>query len=138
MTTTQNTKSTSPQHRPQRTNSSSSHNPQGGSTNSGKQDKNNHQRWNKRKRFGSQKKTTSRVTPSGPSKQYISACCSAPARKPKCGTKVAFQDPETKKTKDKPLGLGTWRCGTCGKVCKVTPQKIAVAPSPEVAVAAAA
>ena len=55
--------------------------------------------------------------------EYISACCSAPARKPKAGMKEAVRDPETGKTKDKPKGLGHWRCGACGKVAKVSPRK---------------
>lgn len=143
MTKTQNTNSNSPQNRPAHTNSSSrSHQAGAGTTNSGAK-RNSHQRWQGKKRFGSQKKTTSLVTPIGPVKVYISACCQAPARKPKCGTKVAMQDPETKRTKDKPLGLGKWRCTSCGLVTKVTPRKPSdVAPAavavPEVALAAAA
>jgi ribosomal protein L37AE/L43A len=46
-----------------------------------------------------------------------------PARKPRAGMKESVKDPETGKTKDKPKGLGHWRCTACGKVAKVTPQK---------------
>jgi len=35
----------------------------------------------------------------------------------------AVKDPETGKTKDKPKGLGKWRCSACSKVCKVTVHK---------------
>lgn len=55
--------------------------------------------------------------------EYISACCSLPARKPKAGQKEAVKDPESGKVKDKPKGLGKWRCSGCGKVAKVTPRK---------------
>ncbi len=55
--------------------------------------------------------------------EYISACCSLPARKPKAGQKEAVKDPESGKVKDKPKGLGKWRCSGCGKVSKVTPRK---------------
>ena len=55
--------------------------------------------------------------------EYISACCSLPARKPKAGQKEAVKDPETGRSKDKPKGLGKWRCGNCGKICKVVPRK---------------
>lgn len=60
--------------------------------------------------------------------EYISACCSLPARKPKAGQKEAVKDPESGKVKDKPKGLGKWRCSGCGKVSKVTPRK----PQPKV------
>lgn len=59
----------------------------------------------------------------GPEKEYISACCSVPARKPRAGEKMAEKDPESGRTKDKAKGLGHWRCGQCGKPCKVTPRK---------------
>jgi hypothetical protein len=58
----------------------------------------------------------------GPVKEYLCECHGEPARKPKAGTKVAMQDPESKKMKDKSLGLGKWRCATTGKVTKVSPQ----------------
>lgn len=41
-----------------------------------------------------------------------------------------MQDPETKKMKDKPLGLGKWRCTTCGKPCKVKVQLVKPAEAP--------
>ena len=64
------------------------------------------------------------VVKRGPVKEYISACCSASATKPACGTKVASIDPETGKPakKDKATGLGHFRCSQCRKVCKVVPQ----------------
>jgi hypothetical protein len=56
--------------------------------------------------------------------EYISACCSAPAQKPRCGMKVASIDPETGRPakKDKATGLGHFRCSQCRKGCKVKPQ----------------
>ena len=54
----------------------------------------------------------------GPEKEYISTCCSVPARKPKAGMKEMVKDAESGKTKDKAKGLGKWRCGQCQKVCK--------------------
>lgn len=62
------------------------------------------------------------VVKRGPVKEYLCDCHGEAARKPRAGTKVAVQDPETKKMKDKFLGLGKWRCATTGKRCKVTPQ----------------
>lgn len=59
----------------------------------------------------------------GPVFEYISACCSLPARKPQTGRKEAVQDPESKKMKDQTKGLGHWRCSGCGKATKVTPQR---------------
>jgi hypothetical protein len=52
-------------------------------------------------------------------------CCSAPATKPPCGTKVVNIDPETGKPakKDKATGLGHFRCSQCHKSAKVTPRK---------------
>jgi hypothetical protein len=60
----------------------------------------------------------------GPVHEYISVCCSAPAQKPPCGTKVASVDPETGRPakKEKSTGLGHFRCSQCRKVCKVKPQ----------------
>ena len=63
------------------------------------------------------------VVHKGPEHEYISACCLVPARKPRAGAKVDVRDPETGRTKSQPKGLGHWRCGQCGKVCKVTPRK---------------
>ena len=34
-----------------------------------------------------------------------------------------MQDPESKKIKEVPKGLGHWTC-SCGKKCKVTPRKV--------------
>ena len=56
--------------------------------------------------------------------EYISACCSAVANKPRCGMKVASVDAETGRPakKEKVTGLGHFRCSQCRKVCKVRPQ----------------
>ena len=54
-----------------------------------------------------------------PAREYISACCNAPAHKPKAGQKEVAKDAETGKMKSGSKGLGHWRCG-CGKACKVT------------------
>ena len=83
------------------------------------------------------------VVKRGPVREYISVCCSAPATKPPCGTKVVNIDPETGKPakKDKATGLGHFRCSQCHKACKVKPQaptaKVATKPAttPEVDVA---
>jgi len=53
-----------------------------------------------------------------PVKEYISACCSVPARKP-----ALVKQSTDKKSKEIPKGLGKWRCGACGKRCSVTPRK---------------
>ena len=66
-------------------------------------------------------------------KQYISVCCSLPARKPRCGQKEVVINPETKKPKEVPKGLGHWRCSGCSKVCKVTPRKPVVVEATPVA-----
>lgn len=58
-----------------------------------------------------------------PQLEYVSACCSLPARKPACGRKEFQADPESKKPKEVTKGLGHWRCSGCGKSCKVTPRK---------------
>jgi hypothetical protein len=63
------------------------------------------------------------VVRKGPEFEYISACCSTPARKPRAGQKESVKDAETGKMKDKPKGLGKWRCTACGKIAKVTPRK---------------
>ena len=55
--------------------------------------------------------------------EYISTCCSLPARKPRAGEKSSVKNPETGKFKDEPKGLGHWRCTGCGKATKVTPRK---------------
>lgn len=59
----------------------------------------------------------------GPEKEYLCECHSEPARKPKAGMKESVKDAETGKVKDKPKGLGKWRCATTGKIAKVTPRK---------------
>jgi hypothetical protein len=63
-----------------------------------------------------------------PVKEYISACCSLPAVKPRAGTKEVAKDPESGKMKDKSKGLGHWRCSGCRKIAKVRPQS----PAPKV------
>ena len=55
--------------------------------------------------------------------EYISACCSLPARKPRAGEKEMQKNAETGKFKEQPKGLGHWRCTGCGKVAKVSPRK---------------
>ena len=72
------------------------------------------------------------VAPRAPGKEYSSLCCSMPAVKPRAGRKETAQDPESKKTKEVTKGLGHWRCGTCGKPCKVKMQM----PAPKVEVPA--
>jgi hypothetical protein len=58
-----------------------------------------------------------------PAKEYISACCSLPARKPTAGEKYTAKDPETGKMATMNRGLGKWRCSGCSKVCKVSARK---------------
>lgn len=78
----------------------------------------------KRARWAKQNKPKQKpVVRRGPEKEYISACCSVPARKPRAGDKEAAKDPESGRMKDKVKGLGHWHCGQCGKPCKVTPRK---------------
>ena len=80
----------------------------------------------KRARWAKKAKPVAKpVLQRGPVHEYISACCTAPATKPPCGTKVASIDPETGKPakKDKTTGLGHFRCSQCRKACKVTPRK---------------
>ena len=72
-----------------------------------------------------------------PTYEYVSACCSVPVTKPRCGEKVPTLNPDSGKTKDKPLGLGKWHCngvGGCKKYCKVTRKayKASTTPSTEV------
>lgn len=55
--------------------------------------------------------------------EYISKCCSLPARKPRTGAVSVGTDPEKGKPKKETKGLGHWRCSGCGKSTKVTPQK---------------
>ena len=61
-------------------------------------------------------------------------CCKVQARKPAAGQKEMHKDAETGKSKNVPKGLGKWRCGQCGKSCKVTVQ----APTPKTVVASVA
>ena len=78
----------------------------------------------KRARWAKKAKPVAKpVLQRGPVHEYISACCSAPSRKPRAGMKESVKDPETGKTKDKPKGLGHWTCPVCHKKCKVTPRK---------------
>lgn len=58
---------------------------------------------------------------------YTSACCRLPAVKPPCGQKESVINPETKKSKAVPKGLGHWRCTGCRKSCLVTVSKHKVA-----------
>ena len=55
--------------------------------------------------------------------EYISACCTLPARKPRAGEKEMQKNAETGKFKEQPKGLGHWRCSGCGKAAKVSPRK---------------
>ena len=81
----------------------------------------------KRKRWAKKSKPVARPVAvkvfRGPTNEYISACCSAPAQKPRAGMKETAKDPESGKMKEKPKGLGKWRCSQCKKVAKVTPRK---------------
>ena len=87
---------------------------------------NNESRSVKRKRWA--KKAVPKQKPVAPRREnayeYISACCSVVANKPRCGMKVASVDPETGRPakKEKSTGLGKFRCSQCRKVCKVKPQ----------------
>lgn len=85
----------------------------------------------KRARWAKKAKPVAKpIVKRGPVREYISMCCSVPAQKPPCGTKVLSIDPETGKPakKDKTTGLGHFRCPQCHKACKVVPQ----APKPKV------
>ena len=70
------------------------------------------------KRRNANKRNSPVATKSGPVKEYISACCSAPARKP-----ALVKQSTDKKSKEVPKGLGHWRCSICGKPTKVTPRR---------------
>ena len=101
------------------------------SSGSAQQKPNEPSRNQKRARWAKKAKPVAKpVLQRGPVHEYISACCSAPSRKPRAGMKESVKDPETGKTKDKPKGLGHWRCTACGKVAKVTPQKPAPKENP--------
>ena len=85
---------------------------------------NNESRSVKRARWAKKSKPVAKVpVQRGPVKEYVSACCSAPATKPRAGAKEVQKDPESGKMKDKAKGLGHWRCSSCGKATKVTPRK---------------
>jgi len=77
----------------------------------------------KRARWAKKAKPVAKPIRVGPTLEYISACCSVPARKPKAGAKETGKDAETGKTKEMSKGLGKWTCGQCQKKCKVTPRK---------------
>lgn len=69
----------------------------------------------------------------GPEKEYVCACHGEPARKPRAGQKDVIKDPESGKMKDKPKGLGHWRCSVTNKSAKVSPRKPAPKEAPVVA-----
>ena len=78
----------------------------------------------KRARWAKKSKPVAKLSiKRGPEKEYLCECHSEPARKPKAGMKESVKDAETGKVKDKPKGLGKWRCATTGKIAKVTPRK---------------
>lgn len=81
----------------------------------------------KRRRWAKQNKP--KVAPkqvvkaAAPVFEYISACCSLPARKPKAAQKEVGKDPETGKMVNQVKGLGHWTCTGCSKKCKVSARK---------------
>lgn len=90
------------------------------------QSRNNRNPKNK-SRYSNKRKNRGAVKPvrrsSGPVFEYVSQCCGTIARKPRCGQLEAVVNPETKKIKDVPRGLGHFRCNGCGKGCKVNRRK---------------
>lgn len=79
---------------------------------------------NGKSRYAKKHHGTSQAIPKRmPSVEYISSCCNLPAHKPSCDRKDQVQDPESRKIKEVPKGLGKWKC-PCGKKCKVVPRKI--------------
>lgn len=80
---------------------------------------------------GAKRKPQANPVRRGPTYEYISACCSVKALKPRAAQKVSVVDPETRKPKAETKGLGHWRCTGCHKTCKVTPRKPRTS-SPEV------
>ncbi len=64
----------------------------------------------------------------GPEFEYLCTCHNEAARKPRAGQKDVVKDPESGKLKDKPKGLGKWRCAVTNKIAKVSPRK----PAPKV------
>jgi hypothetical protein len=130
-TTSSVTKSTTPGFKSRTTNPNQKRNKhfRGGKPNatagkSGSAQKPNQQSRNeKRARWAKKNRPVAKpIVKRGPVKEYLCDCHGELARKPKAGTKVTVQDPESKKMKDKFLGLGKWRCATTGKRCKATPQ----------------
>ena len=85
--------------------------------------KNASSRNEKRARWAKQNKPKAKpVVQNIPTREYISVCCKVQARKPAAGQKEMTRDPDSGKSKSVPKGLGHWRCGGCGKSCKVTVQ----------------
>jgi hypothetical protein len=65
-----------------------------------------------------------------PVREYLSDCCQVPAKKPLTGKPTGNSEKQKVGTKVDPTmvhGVGKWRCGACGKRCKVKPQ----APAPK-------
>lgn len=85
-------------------------------------------RSNGKSRYAQKKNRNGNPAPrkTGPKNTYLSSCCNVPARKPKAAEKQIVVDPETKRTKNVPRGLGKWRCTGCSKVCSVRPVKYVV------------
>jgi hypothetical protein len=88
----------------------------------------------KRKRKRNRGKRNPALAPKkfqAPVKEYVSKCCSVAAKKPRTGTSTGTRSEGSgKKVTIDPTqvkGLSGWRCGACGKACKVTPQ----APKPK-------
>jgi hypothetical protein len=85
---------------------------------------------NKRKRSrhrnrGRGKPAVTPVVQRGPVKEYTSECCQASAKKPSTGKPIGSSEKQKVGTKADPTavhGVGKWRCGSCGKRCKVTTQ----------------
>lgn len=92
--------------------------------NTSKQGKRNKRRRNRGKRnpVQSLKKYTA------PVKEYVSKCCGSTAKKPSTGKPTGNSEKQKGATDHtQVVGLGGWRCGSCGKPCKVSPQ----APKPK-------
>lgn len=99
--------------------SATSHTPKAGPKGGKKQTRNE-----KRRRWAKKHKVAAKpVVKRGPTKEYVTKCCSALGRKPAAGEKSMAKDPESGKTVSTPKGLGKWRCSQCGKPAKVTPRK---------------
>ena len=92
-------------------------------SNSSSQKPNDQSRNAKRARWAKSNRPKAKpVVQNVPTREYISVCCKVQARKPAAGQKEMHKDAETGKSKNVPKGLGKWRCGQCGKPCKVTVQ----------------